>query len=170
MKYDQHGTVYATEDDVFDLLHAKPGLDISGFRLTDPSRFNQAVSQLFADLPQLEKYQPLDQDLEQFDRVQQQHWHMPTEYASMDIAKWVLEQCSTQEELQRCGEELMMFQERHAFDLLRYMKYLVDLFRDKGVIWGVGRGSSVASFVLYKIGIHRINSLHYDLDPREFLK
>jgi DNA polymerase-3 subunit alpha len=88
----------------------------------------------------------------------------------MDIAKWVLEQCSTQEELQRCGEELMMFQERHAFDLLRYMKYLVDLFRDKGVIWGVGRGSSVASFVLYKIGIHRINSLHYDLDPREFLK
>ena len=75
MKYDQYGTVYATEDDVFDLLHVKPDLDISRFRLTDPSRFNQAVSQLFADLPRLEEYQPLDQDLEQFDRNQQ---HMLT--------------------------------------------------------------------------------------------
>jgi len=38
------------------------------------------------------------------------------------------------------------------------------------VIWGVGRGSSVASFVLYKLGVHRINSLHYNLDVGEFLR
>lgn len=170
MKHDQYGTAYATEEDVFSLLHAKPDLDISRFHLTDPSRFNQAVKELFADLPQLQAYQPCDQDLEQFDHAQQQHWHMPDEYASMDIARWVLEQCDSPAELQRCGEELLLFQERDAFELLRYMKYLVDLLREKGVVWGVGRGSSVASFVLYKIGIHRINSLYYDLDPREFLK
>jgi DNA polymerase-3 subunit alpha len=95
---------------------------------------------------------------------------MPDEYRSLDIAEWILDQCSTDAELQRCGEELLLYQERDAFDLLRYMKYLVDTMRAQKVLWGVGRGSSVASFVLYKIGVHRINSMYYDLDPREFLK
>jgi DNA polymerase III alpha subunit len=38
------------------------------------------------------------------------------------------------------------------------------------LIWGVGRGSSVASFVLYKLKVHRINSMYYELDPAEFLR
>lgn len=63
-----------------------------------------------------------------------------------------------------------MYQDRDAFDLLRYLKYLVDTMRANNVVWGVGRGSSVASFVLYLIGVHKINSLSYDLDPTEFLK
>ena len=63
-----------------------------------------------------------------------------------------------------------MFQERDLFNLLRYLKYLVDTMTENRLIWGVGRGSSVASFVLYKLGVHRINSLHYELDPAEFLR
>ena len=55
-------------------------------------------------------------------------------------------------------------------DLLRYLRYFVDVLRANNVIWGVGRGSSVASFVLFLLGVHRINSLYYDLDPREFLR
>jgi DNA polymerase III alpha subunit len=42
--------------------------------------------------------------------------------------------------------------------------------RTNHIIWGVGRGSSVASHVLYKLGVHRINSLHYNLDIQEFLR
>jgi DNA polymerase III alpha subunit len=42
--------------------------------------------------------------------------------------------------------------------------------RKNNILWGVGRGSSVASFVLYLIGIHRINSLFYNLPIEEFLK
>jgi DNA polymerase III alpha subunit len=64
----------------------------------------------------------------------------------------------------------MLFQERNLFDLLRYLKYLVDVMTENRLIWGVGRGSSVASFVLYKLKVHRINSLHYELDPAEFLR
>ena len=78
--------------------------------------------------------------------------------------------CSTQEQLQRCGQELMLFQERNLFDLLKYLKYLVDVMIQHKVIWGVGRGSSVASYVLYKLGVHRIDSMFYDLDPQEFLR
>jgi DNA polymerase III alpha subunit len=95
---------------------------------------------------------------------------MPLEYYDLDIAKWVLDQCKNEEELQRAGDELIKFQERNMFVLLQYLKYLVDTMRKNNIIWGVGRGSSVASYVLYLIGIHRINSLYYDLSIDEFLK
>jgi DNA polymerase III alpha subunit len=54
--------------------------------------------------------------------------------------------------------------------LLFYLKYLVDAMRENKIVWGVGRGSSVASYVLYLIGVHRIDSIKYDLDIKEFLK
>ena len=100
----------------------------------------------------------------------QMSWHMPTEYKDIDIAQHVLNLCNNEAELQRCGQELLLYQERDLFDLLRYLKYLVDTMITNRIIWGVGRGSSVASFVLYKLGVHRINSLHYNLDVGEFLR
>jgi len=63
-----------------------------------------------------------------------------------------------------------MYQERNLFDLLKYLHYLVDIMKQNNVIWGVGRGSSVSSYVLYLLGVHRINSMFYDLDPGEFLR
>ena len=78
--------------------------------------------------------------------------------------------CDSDAQLQRCGQELLLFQERNLFDLLRYLKYLVDTLRANRMIWGVGRGSSVASYVLYLLGVHRIDSMFYDLDAREFLR
>jgi DNA polymerase III alpha subunit len=95
---------------------------------------------------------------------------MPEEYRQLDIAAHVLGLCDSEAELQRCGQELMLYQERDLFDLLRYLAYLVGIMRTNHIIWGVGRGSSVASHVLYKLGVHRINSLHYNLDIQEFLR
>lgn len=95
---------------------------------------------------------------------------MPEHYRSLDIAEHVLSLCKTSAQLQRVGHELLMYQERDLFDLLRYLKYLVDVMRENHVIWGVGRGSSVSSYVLYLLGVHRIDSLYYDLDPGEFLR
>jgi DNA polymerase III alpha subunit len=111
-----------------------------------------------------------DISVEQFDRERQSRWFMPEEYQNTDIAQHVLDLCTTQEQLQRVGEELLLFQEHGLFDLLRYLRYLVDVMRDNHIIWGVGRGSSVASYVLYLLGVHRIDSMFYDLDPREFLR
>ena len=106
----------------------------------------------------------------EFHATQQQHWRMPDSYKNMDIAAHVLSLCETDAELQRCGAELMLYQERGLFDLLRYLAYLVDVMRQNAIIWGVGRGSSVASHVLYLLGVHRINSLCYNLDIQEFLR
>ena len=95
---------------------------------------------------------------------------MPREYKDIDIAEYILGLCDNEAELQRCGEELLLYQERDLFNLLCYLKYLVDVMTTNQVIWGVGRGSSVASFILYKLGVHRINSLFYNLDVHEFLR
>ena len=54
-------------------------------------------------------------------------------------------------------------------DLLKYM-ISVDFMRSNNIVWGVGRGSSVASYVLYLIGVHRVNSIQYDPGLREFLR
>ena len=47
---------------------------------------------------------------------------------------------------------------------------MVQVMRDNNIVWGVGRGSSVASYVLYLIGVHKIDSLYYDLDVTDFLR
>lgn len=120
--------------------------------------------------PNIILYQTLLTNVETFDNNNQNNWFMPEEYKNMDIAKYVLDLCESKHELQRVGDELIKFQERDMFPLLRYSKYLVDTMRKHNIVWGVGRGSSVASYVLFLIGIHRINSIFYDLSIDEFLK
>jgi DNA polymerase III alpha subunit len=95
---------------------------------------------------------------------------MPEEYKKLDIAQLILNLCKTDAELQRVGKELLLYQERNLFDLLRYLKYFVDTMRVNNILWGLGRGSSVASYVLYLLGVHRIDSMYYDLPIEEFLK
>ena len=122
------------------------------------------------NIPQLIEETVNSLSVEEFDENNLLNWSMPEEYQTFDIAKWLLDQCKHEEEIQRVGKELLMYQKRDLFMLLQYMKYLVDLMREHDIVWGVGRGSSVSSFVLFLIGIHRINSLYYDLDIEEFLK
>ena len=171
MKYNSYGQAYTTQDELCELLYKNPKLDLSRFNVEDPGSYNQAVRELYAELPVLTQFDPIHTlTVEEFDQRQQNNWHMPEQYKQLDIAKWVLEQCSTDAELQRCGHELLLFQARNLLTLLQYLKYLVDTLRTNKIVWGVGRGSSVSSYVLYKIGVHKIDSLYYDLDPAEFLK
>lgn len=170
MNYDDYGQCYTSTDELCDLLYQNPALDISHFLVMDPVQFNKSVKQLYAELPLLKQWVAKDIPVDEYHAQLQSNWHMPDEYKTLDIAAWILEQCKTDEELQRVGQELLLFQERNLFDLLKFMKYLVDTLRKNKVVWGVGRGSSVASYVLYLIGVHKINSLYYDLDIAEFLK
>jgi len=112
----------------------------------------------------------ISMSVDEYDLMNQHRWLMPEEYQQLDIAQHVIDCCKTEDEMQRAGKELLMFQERNLFNLLRYLKYLVDTMRANNIIWGVGRGSSVSSYVLYLLGVHRIDSMYYDLDPGEFLR
>lgn len=170
MKYDKLGVAYSDTNSLCALLYQNPELDFSKISVEDPDTYNQAVKTFYADLPMLKLYDSNDQDIAKFDTVNQNSWLMPQEYINMDIAQWVLDKCKTQEELQRVGQELLLYQERNLFPLLKQLKYVVDTWKKNNIVWGVGRGSSVSSYVLYLIGVHRINSMYYDLDITEFLR
>jgi DNA polymerase III alpha subunit len=88
----------------------------------------------------------------------------------MDIEVYLFDKCSSDDERSRVEYELKLFKEKNLYMILKLMVYIVDTMREHNVLWGVGRGSSVASYVLYLIGVHRINSIKYDLDIHEFLK
>lgn len=171
MKTDQYGQIVYSEDDLCNLV--MQGHNLLEFKnlIVDNTVDLETAASMLEDVPTLIRYNELASDsVEEFDHRCQNTWHMPEKYKELDIAEHVLALCNSDAELQRCGQELMLFQERNLFNLLRYLVFLVDLMRENRVIWGVGRGSSVASYVLYKLGVHKIDSLHYDLDPGEFLR
>ena len=172
MRSNQYGEIILDQTDLCDLI--MQGQDITQIKcVVDPGVDIESAVQLLEDPGQLLTWTfPYDSDISvpDWDNMQQRNWYMPKEYQDLDIAELVIGLCDTEEKLQRVGHELLLYQERGLFDLLRYLKYLVDVMRGNHVIWGVGRGSSVASYVLYLMGVHRIDSMYYDLDVEEFLR
>jgi DNA polymerase III alpha subunit len=169
MYTDEFGQYIFSEKDLCNLFLKDPEIKFNNpILVNEDIDFGQELS-LF-DLPERKRYTRPRQTKEEFDHTHANDWYMPESYKTLDIAKWVLEQCKSDAELQRAGEELILYQERDLFVLLRYLKYFVDTLRSHKIVWGVGRGSSIASFVLYLIGVHRVNSLYYDLSVTEFLK
>ena len=169
MKTDKYDQIILTENDLCDLYMRDPTRTIKDC-LVDGKISLDNLFLSSENLPVLIEYVESKLSVKEFDETNQLNWQMPKEYYELDIAKWVLDQCKNEEELQRAGDELLKFHERNMFPLLQYLKYLVDTMRRNNIVWGVGRGSSVASFVLFLIGIHRINSLYYQLSVDEFLK
>jgi DNA polymerase III alpha subunit len=171
MKQNNFGQIVFDAQDLSDLI--MQGHDLASMRnlLVDQSvNVDLMPKDLIQHWPDWRTPDSESQTPAEFHKQQQSQWHMPPEYLNMDIAAHVLGLCDTEDQLQRCGAELLLFQERDLFDLLRYLKYLVDVMQQNHIVWGVGRGSSVASYVLYKLGVHRIDSMYYDLDPVEFLR
>jgi hypothetical protein len=173
MKQNNFGELVFSENDVCDLLMQGRNINSLKHMIVDESINIEELARYIERPESLLTWSfPYDQasSVPEFHLSQQMSWHMPDEYRQLDIAAHVLGLCESEAELQRCGQELLMYQERNLFDLLRYLRYLVDVMIKNNVIWGVGRGSSVASYVLYKLGIHRVDSLYYNLDVHEFLR
>ena len=173
IKTDDLGVPRFSNRDLIDMIYSGH-VDKCHVVLCDPSadidKFNAAMQD--QHLPELTKYVALDVDQKTFDGVCQSEWFMPDEYKEFDIEAFLLGKIGGKltTEWARCLEELEAFQERDMYPLLRYMIYLVDFMRKNDIVWGVGRGSSVASYVLYLIGVHKIDSIQFDLDWREFLR
>ena len=175
MKTDKLGIPRFSNKDLIDMIYTGH-VDKCHVVLCDPSddidKFNEAMRDQY--LPELKQYIPIDVEQKDFDNALQSEWFMPDEYKDLNVFKYVLGKAETPcEEIphqERIWEELREYEARGMLDLLRYMIYLVDFMRENNIVWGVGRGSSVASYVLYLIGVHRIDSIQYDLDWREFLR
>jgi DNA polymerase III alpha subunit len=99
------------------------------------------------------------------------NWFISNDIQQIDVRKFLLEEmCKDAVCRKRVNLEMDMFEERKLVPLLQLMMFLVDHFRANKIVWGVGRGSSVASYVLFLIGVHKIDPIKYGLDVRDFLK
>ena len=101
--------------------------------------------------------------------INPEHWFIPEDYCP-DLVAMLYDLCETDEQKARVDQELDLYIKHGMFDVLYVMKYIVDTLRANNVVWGVGRGSSVASYVLYLIGVHKIDSVKYNLPIEEFFK
>jgi DNA polymerase III alpha subunit len=173
MQTNKFGEMIFSQEDIVD--HVMSGGDITRLdrMLVDPTVDLETAALILDRVPDFVQYDAQSREnltQEQWDHRCQSHWFMPQDYRDLDIAKYLIDLCETQTQLQRVGQELLMYQERDLFDLLRYLKYLVDTMTAHKLIWGVGRGSSVASYVLYLLRVHQVDSIYYNLDPKEFLR
>lgn len=170
MKVDQYGRIELTEQEIFDSLYNKTITNLKGIYIDHPDQFNSAVKTNADNIDLLQTLPKETVGIQEFDQGLQQQWFMPTEYKNFEIVGFLLDQTTNETEYQRVVEELELFYQHNMIDLLRYLKYLVDTMKENNILWGVGRGSSVASYCLYLLNIHRINSVKYNLDIREFFK
>lgn len=125
--------------------------------------------------PSLEKYlercqeQKLDYPVPLETIPMERNWFIPKEYREMDIEEFLTTRCP-RENLERMSQELELYKKNNMIDVLKAIKYIVDVLRSNGIVWGVGRGSSVSSYCLYLIGIHKIDSVKYNLPITDFFK
>jgi DNA polymerase III alpha subunit len=149
--------IKATESDGIELLYRNRSLYNVPFN--DVTKFNE-----FCDVLELNQ---LKSDIQY-----SKNFNIPQHYLELDVEQHIrdLVPQADAKRKARVEQELDLFRTRNLYPVLQLLIYIVDTMRKHNIVWGVGRGSSVASYCLYLIGIHKIDSLKYNLDIREFLK
>jgi len=72
--------------------------------------------------------------------------------------------------VKRVDMEMEFYNENDKIDFLCSLLRVIDKFNETGVVWGVGRGSSCASYILYLMRVHDVNSIKFNIPFREFSK
>lgn len=140
------------------------------------------VSNITADIAQYNRLVPSAHKLALHPNtatVPAPEWTIPVKYQTLDIVQHVsrLHQMMfsevpevelTQRET-RLASELVLFRTHGLFDVLRGVVWLINKLHATNAVWGIGRGSSVASYVLFIIGVHDVDSYQYELDVLDFL-
>lgn len=171
MKIDNYGRGTLEKKELFELLYAGGDLrDVFVEPCPELDRFNFLCRKNDKGSYILQSPPLIDHSPEEEHSLRKSRWMISDEWREFDVRAHVLSLCSNDQETQRVLMEMSLFEERDLMMVLRLMVMLVNHFRANNVVWGIGRGSSVASYVLFKIGVHKIDSLRYNLDIREFLR
>ena len=165
-----HGDCIYDEQSVIEHLYQNPNYDISQLHVENAEQYLSALKELGIDLPVIKTEPRHDEKPADYDQRLQSQWHMPDSYRQIDVLQYLLDRCQSEQERERVNTEYVLFEKKNFTKVLQFLIYFVDTLRGNNVVWGVGRGSSVASFCLFLIGVHKINPLLYNLDHREFLR
>ena len=173
MRTDNVGRVVLDTNDCIELLYNDKFKDNLLIDIdSDVDLYNKYTYIMNVGYPLLEQVSEID-NIDEFDKLNQEIWFMPDKYKKLDIVDYLMEKARKKTHTLhylRTEAELGVYEKRGLFSLLRFLVYLVDVMKERNIVWGVGRGSSVASYVLFLIGIHKVDSVKYKLDFNEFLK
>ena len=107
-------------------------------------------------------------------------WNLPQEYLEIDVEKLVKDRLIDTSDgmsddeilsrLERVNMELAAFEQLRLTDFLKTLLFIINTLEKNGKVWGVGRGSSVSSYVLYLLGVHDIDSFRFNLSFSDFIK
>ena len=174
MKINQYGQVTYNSQEIFEQLYENADLSIASILgdVTDIDfqKHNEAIDKELLELDKIQYPSQIDLSVEQFDTQNQHNWYMPDDFKNIDVEQFIHALCETEQEHKRVTKELELYKERDMYNILRFMIYLVHFMTQNNIVWGVGRGSSVASYCLYLIGVHKVNSIKYNLFIEEFLR
>lgn len=139
------------------------------------------VEEINKALQQYNHFYPKDQQIQVKDSVRQltYEWNIPIEYAELNVSQYVFELLTKQltyldtsiaeKAVHRVTKELELYKKYGFLPLLRALIFIINTLQSNNVVYGVGRGSSVSSYVLYLIGVHDVDSLEYSLNIEDFL-
>lgn len=163
---DHNGIVYVEPDLIFESIYNGHNDFANTIVINQDYQIDK-----FNEQSKIYGYDQIHYELDEIDHNNRiNEWKIPIEYLEMNIEEWLIEKCDSDEERSRVCYELKLFKERNMIPVIKFMVYLVDVMRENNIVWGVGRGSSVSSYCLYLIGVHKIDSIKYELDIHEFLK
>jgi DNA polymerase III alpha subunit len=104
-------------------------------------------------------------------------WILPEHYKYLDIDEYLLGLVDRIEKddlyekrVERLSSEIWLFKEQKLDDVLRVLIYVVDTMKEQNVIWGVGRGSSCSSYLLFLLGLHEVDAVRYSIEITDFLR
>ncbi len=170
MVTNKYGQCVLDRSDIVEALYHNLPLDNVLVAQSIAEEHNGAVEAFKLDYRALLSTNKQDISIEEFDKEQQKNWHIPQEYLDMDIEQYIKNLVKTPEEQTRVEYEMQLYKEFGLQNVLKVLKYIIDLMRKNNIIWGVGRGSSVSSYVLFLMGVHKVDSMKYNLDIKDFLK
>ena len=167
MKIDNLGRCILDTESALEYLY-------KGGNLFDANLSDEAVKEFNDTIQKLKDGERLTRTTnpskEEFDSKNQSNWYFPDQYRDLDIEKHIKDLAKTDQQLSRVEQELELYKKFNLYKVLRYLVYLVDTMRSNNIVWGVGRGSSVSSYVLFLMGVHKVDSIKYGLDIHEFLR
>lgn len=172
MEINNYGAVLVTPAELFEGIYNDTVKSFENLYLDSATvnQFNGARNLNKDAFGNLKEWQVPEESIEFFDEANQCDWFIPEDKVHHNLVEMLYSMCETESQRARVDEELTLFIQHGMFDMLFYLKYLVDTMRENNIVWGVGRGSSVASYVLFLIGVHKIDSIKYNLDINEFLR
>jgi DNA polymerase III alpha subunit len=169
MYLDKYNNPIFNEQDIFDAIYQGHQFSVNDTMLIDSRTDSIRGLEKLVGFKFLEPYETYFTQAE-YDKACQSNWFMPEKYKDLDIEEFVYSKCLTQISTVRVMQEMAEYKSRDMLGLLRWLKYFVDTCEANNIVRGVGRGSSVASYVLFLLGVHSIDSLKYNLDWHEFLR